>query len=195
MRANTEHLAGAKTVKRKMLLLSPFYRWGNWEISQHLKTRIWPKQPGCKLSTTHILTMARNLHVKPCSNQRFIKIMEAKQGIFLADCINRDVHTCWCRGLVGNYTHSSSTLGLQAVLQIHHLIPHLDPLPQFPQTPSQPPLKKCSLSSEDTKLSLSIRATNKFQSCFPGVITGSFWLNLKSFPWNSPNYIYKMSFL
>lgn len=42
--------------------------------------------------------------------------------------------------------------------------------------------QKPSLSSANTKVSLSIQATNTFQSCLTEVITGSFWLNLKVFP-------------
>lgn len=160
------------------------------QISQHLKPRIWPKQSGSKLSTTHILTLVGNLNVKPCSNQRVLRSWkQSKRFSWLKACARLVVQRP-----AGDYTHSSSALGLQIVLQTHHLIPHWTHYPNSHRHHPNPlPLKKCSLSSEDTKLSLSIQATNKFQSCFPGVITGSFWLNLQSFPWNSPNYIYKMS--
>lgn len=100
-----------------------------------------PSSLDAKLSATHILTLAGNLHLKPCSKQRVLRAWKQSKGFSWLKastgmCPSGSGEAWW------ETTHSSSAQGLQTALQTHHLIPHLDLVPQFPQTPSQPPPSK-----------------------------------------------------
>lgn len=96
-----------------------------------------PSSLDAELSTAHILSLPRNLHMQLSSTQMVLGGQTLSKGETLeARGNNRDTPICTLVQMALWREHCTLLLwsGPQTVLHTHHLIPLLDPPPQFPDT-------------------------------------------------------------